>query len=121
MRRSGRVMVIGLLASLALAPAADATATAAAEGIGGQGPCCFTNPRFNGVCQVEPAGDETCASILGYLNNPNSVGKNYCGNTPVRGGWAQVDCTRQSTGSSPGSAPACDAPDSGHLAGDGAL
>jgi hypothetical protein len=55
-------------------------------------PCCFTNPRFTGVCQVTPGGDETCASILGYLNNPNSVGRAYCGNTKVRGGWAQVDC-----------------------------
>ncbi len=55
-------------------------------------PCCFSNPRFTGVCQVTPGSDESCSSILGYLNNPNSVGRAYCGNTKVRGGWAQSDC-----------------------------
>ncbi len=55
-------------------------------------PCCFTNPRFTGICQVTPGSDESCSSILGYLNNPNSVGRAYCGNTKVRGGWAQTDC-----------------------------
>ncbi|MCP4902801.1 MAG: hypothetical protein GY906_38050 [bacterium] len=54
--------------------------------------CCYTNPRYSGVCQVSPLGDETCSSILGYLNNQMSVGKAYCGGTKVRGGWAQVSC-----------------------------
>jgi hypothetical protein len=121
MNRTNRLLTFALLASLALALAADLNASEPADGIGGAGSCCFTNPRFNGVCQVVPAGDETCASILGYLNNPNSVGKTYCGNTQVRGGWAQIDCTQQSARSSSASAPACDAPDAGHLAGDGAL
>ena len=58
----------------------------------GQAPCCFENPRFSGTCQVTPGEDESCGSILGYLNNPNSVGKTYCGNTKVRGGWTQVSC-----------------------------
>ena len=58
----------------------------------GQAPCCFDNPRFSGTCQVTPGEDESCSSILGYLNNPNSVGKTYCGNTKVRGGWTQVSC-----------------------------
>lgn len=57
-----------------------------------QAPCCFENPRFSGTCQVTPAPEETCGDILGYLNNPNSVGKNYCGNTKVRGGWSSVSC-----------------------------
>ncbi len=57
-----------------------------------QTPCCFENPRFSGACEVTPGEDESCGSILGYLNNPNSVGKNYCGNTKVRGGWSQVTC-----------------------------
>jgi hypothetical protein len=57
-----------------------------------QDPCCFENPRYTGTCQVTPGPDESCADILAYLNNPNSVGKAYCGNTKVRGGWAQVDC-----------------------------
>jgi hypothetical protein len=37
-------------------------------------------------------GDETCASILEYLNNPRSVGKTYCNSTDVRGGWEPVVC-----------------------------
>ena len=41
---------------------------------------------------MEPAKDETCASILGYLNNPMSQGKSYCGNTTLRGGWTSVAC-----------------------------
>jgi hypothetical protein len=57
-----------------------------------QEPCCFTNPRFTGTCQVVPGPEESCGDILAYLNNPNSVGKSYCGNTKVRGGWAQVSC-----------------------------
>ena len=57
-----------------------------------QAPCCFESPRFSGTCQVTPGPDEGCGDILGYLNNPNSVGKNYCGNTKVRGGWTQVSC-----------------------------
>jgi hypothetical protein len=57
-----------------------------------QSSCCFENPRFTGTCAVTPGEDESCGSILGYLNNPNSVGKMYCGNTKVRGGWTQVSC-----------------------------
>ena len=57
-----------------------------------QSSCCFENPRFTGTCEVTPGEDESCGSILGYLNNPNSVGKMYCGNTKVRGGWTQVSC-----------------------------
>jgi hypothetical protein len=57
-----------------------------------QEPCCFENPRYSGTCQVTPGPDEGCADILAYLNNPNSVGKSYCGNTKVRGGWTEVDC-----------------------------
>ena len=51
--------------------------------------CCFTNPAFTGVCQVTPQEGETCKSILDYLNTPNSVGKSYCGETNIRGGWQQ--------------------------------
>jgi hypothetical protein len=58
-----------------------------------QEPCCFENPRYSGTCQVTPGPEESCADILAYLNNPNSVGKSYCGNTKVRGGWTEVDCS----------------------------
>ena len=55
-------------------------------------PCCFQNPRYVGSCQVQPGKDETCASILEYLNNPQSAGKPYCNSTAVRGGWKIVPC-----------------------------
>ncbi len=55
-------------------------------------PCCFTNDRYTGVCRVIPGQNETCESILNYLNNPNSTGKNYCESTAIRGGWSKVKC-----------------------------
>jgi hypothetical protein len=58
-------------------------------------PCCFANPQYAGVCAVEPVEGETCKSILDYLNNPQSQGKSYCGNTNVRGGWKQVACEKK--------------------------
>jgi hypothetical protein len=64
--------------------------------------CCFTNPGYAGVCQVQPAADETCASILAYLNNPASSGKGYCNSTDVRGGWTRVTC-KPSKKQAPGS------------------
>jgi len=57
-----------------------------------QAPCCFTNQRYSGVCEVVPEGDETCSSILAYLNNPMSTGKLYCGATDIRGEWKLVSC-----------------------------
>jgi hypothetical protein len=57
--------------------------------------CCFTNPKYAGVCEVTPGEDETCSSILEYLNNPNSVGKSYC-STNMRGGWQEADCGAES-------------------------
>jgi hypothetical protein len=54
--------------------------------------CCFTNPQYSGVCQVEPAKGESCDSILAYLNQPGATGKTYCSNTDVRGGWQRVSC-----------------------------
>ena len=57
--------------------------------------CCFKNPAYSGVCRVVPAEDETCASILAYLNNPMAQGKSYCGGTKVRQGWTLVDCEEE--------------------------
>jgi hypothetical protein len=54
--------------------------------------CCFTNPHYSGTCEVQPAKDESCSQILGYLNNPMSQGKSYCGSTTIRGGWQSVAC-----------------------------
>ena len=57
--------------------------------------CCFTNAGYSGVCEIQPAKDETCATILAYLNNPMAQGKNYCGSTQVRSGWKSVACERK--------------------------
>jgi hypothetical protein len=81
----GAAAVVAVIATLVV-PGLTQEVSAADES------CCFTNPRFTGVCKVTPGEDESCSSILGYLNNPNSTGKAYCGGTPVRGGWQQVAC-----------------------------
>jgi hypothetical protein len=81
----GAAAIVAVIAMLVV-PGLTQEASAAEE------KCCFANPRFTGICQVTPAEGESCASILGYLNNPNSTGKAYCGGTPVRGGWKQVSC-----------------------------
>jgi hypothetical protein len=54
--------------------------------------CCYVNPSYSGICVVEPAPGETCASILEYLNSAGTVGKTYCDNTAIRGNWKQVQC-----------------------------
>jgi S1-C subfamily serine protease len=36
--------------------------------------------------------DETCNSILAYLNNQMSHGRSYCGFTNIRGGWRVSSC-----------------------------
>lgn len=59
--------------------------------------CCFENTGYAGVCVVQPAERETCASILDYLNNPSSSGKSYCGFTEIRGGWKQISCQEETT------------------------
>jgi len=93
-----------LLLVTAFAPMAPLQAEAppvAAVAVRAQEPhpskCCFANPSFAGTCEVEPAKDESCASILGYLNNPMSQGKSYCGNTTLRGGWTSVACEPKTT------------------------
>lgn len=81
------------------------------------GPCCFANPAYNGICVVKPGDQETCKSVLEYLNNPNSSGKTYCGGTTIRGGWKEVKCPqtadpKRSRNSliDPLSGPSCPAP-----------
>ena len=85
-----------IASSLFVAAMACGTASAAADQP--QQPCCFTNPRYSGVCREVPAEDETCAGILDYLNNANAVGKAYCDNSSVRGGWQQVPCEAPAEG-----------------------
>ena len=80
-----RAVVLMILAGAALTSATRSTTDEKEK-------CCFTNPQYSGVCQVQPAAGETCASILAYLNHPGATGKGYCNNTDIRGGWKQVSC-----------------------------
>ena len=87
--------LVTFAAAMALAVAATIPVlaeTPAAETSTGGDKCCFSNPRYSGMCEVTTGPDETCSDVLAYLNNQASVGKTYCGNTKVRGGWAQVEC-----------------------------
>ncbi len=89
--------VAGLLLVASIAPAERQAAptTPGCTAVAADEPrpaCCFQNPRYVGICQVQPGTDETCASILQYLNNPQSAGKQYCNSTAVRGGWKTVPC-----------------------------
>lgn len=106
-RRAGLGAVVLLLAGALSARAADpagpraACTVASAPSADSHPLCCFTNRAFVGVCSVQPGEKESCASILEYLNDPQSQGKDYCGNTTIRGGWAQVDCETKSTAARP--------------------
>ncbi len=92
-----------LVALIVVAVAPIFAETPAAETTIGDDNCCFTNPRYSGTCEVTTGPDETCADVLAYLNNQASVGKTYCGNTKVRGGWAEIECEGVSTGCTPAS------------------
>jgi hypothetical protein len=95
LRTAGAVAAVLLLAAALGLFAVATTLPVAAQSPGAQDPrphCCYTNPAYAGTCEVAPARDETCATILEYLNNPRSQGKSYCGSTSIRGGWKQVPC-----------------------------
>jgi hypothetical protein len=83
-----RIAMLGAVLGLLLATRPDASVADERT----KGPCCFSNPRYSGLCQVDPAEGETCSSILAYLNNPSSTGKSYCSSTDIRGGWARAKC-----------------------------
>jgi hypothetical protein len=83
-----RLAFLSLAAALLLATAAQKPTP--------RPPCCFTHRSHAGVCKVQPARDETCASILAYLNDPRSQGKAYCSSTTLRGGWEEVACDARS-------------------------
>lgn len=82
-------VLIVLTATMVAPTGAEPPATETAIG---NDTCCFSNPRYSGTCQVTTGPDESCSDVLAYLNNQASVGKTYCGNTKVRGGWAQIEC-----------------------------
>lgn len=92
MNRITRLVSLAALITLAATAAATVGAGELATNTGGNENCCFTNPRYSGVCEVTTGPDETCSDVVAYLNNQESVGKTYCGNTTIRGGWAQVEC-----------------------------
>jgi hypothetical protein len=98
MNRAHGIFVITICSLFAAGMVAAAETEVTETAVGAEA-CCFENPRFSGTCQVTPGPEETCGDILAYLNNPNSVGKAYCGNTKVRGGWAQVNCEGSSSAS----------------------
>jgi hypothetical protein len=90
--KTAKTMILAIFCALCMSAVVNATESDEVSTTAQQEPCCFTNPRFTGTCQVVPGPDESCGDILAYLNNPNSVGKSYCGNTKVRGGWSQASC-----------------------------
>jgi uncharacterized protein (TIGR02246 family) len=63
--------------------------------------CCLNNFRYAGGCMVIVRGQETCQDVLAYLNNFNSVGKYYCDNTTIRGGWSLSDCGNPAMNTNP--------------------
>jgi hypothetical protein len=107
MSRKTRMSSIPILIALSVVAVAPVLAgTPAVETTIGNDRCCFNNPRFSGTCEVTTGPDESCADVLAYLNNQASVGKTYCGNTKVRGGWAQIECEGASTMCTPASSTA---------------
>jgi hypothetical protein len=85
-----RKRILACAAVLALAGGGGGSAARAADPK--RPSCCYTNARYSGICSVDPGEGESCATILGYLNNPSSQGKSYCGNTSIRGGWEPKAC-----------------------------
>jgi uncharacterized protein (TIGR02246 family) len=67
--------------------------------------CCFNNFRYSGGCMVVTGGNETCGDVLAYLNDFNSVGKYYCDNTTIRGGWSLSDCGDPAVNTQPNITP----------------
>jgi uncharacterized protein (TIGR02246 family) len=67
--------------------------------------CCFNNFRYSGGCMVVTGGDETCGDVLAYLNDFNSVGRYYCDNTMIRGGWSLSDCGNPAMNTQPNVIP----------------
>ena len=59
-----------------------------------ESPCCFAREGYQGICTVTPGEEETCASILEYMNTPGTAGKTYCGGSKLRGGWEKVECPK---------------------------
>jgi hypothetical protein len=87
-RRAAGIGVVLLLA--AVVASAQTISGQAQRGQGGV--CCLTNFRFTGPCEVTVGAGESCSDVLAYLNNFQAAGRQYCGNTIIRGGWTLVRC-----------------------------
>ncbi|PWB70608.1 MAG: hypothetical protein C3F15_13615 [Holophagae bacterium] len=88
---SGRAAATAVVFVLAAATAAAQTFSGQVQR-GGSDVCCLTNFRFTGPCEVTIGAGESCSDVLAYLNNFQAAGRQYCGNTIIRGGWTQVRC-----------------------------
>ena len=81
-----------------------AAAVVSAQTISGQvqkgdgGRCCLTNFRYSGICEVSVGSGESCGDVLSYLNNFQSAGRQYCGNSIIRGGWTLTRCDAPGSG-----------------------
>jgi hypothetical protein len=81
-----------------------AAAVASAQTISGQvergdgGRCCLTNFRYSGTCEVTVGAGQECGDVLSYLNNFQSAGQPYCGNSIIRGGWTLARCDAPGSG-----------------------
>jgi hypothetical protein len=89
---SGRAAAVSVVLVLAAATAAAQVVSGQVQQGGGSNVCCLTNFRFTGPCEVTVGAGESCSDVLAYLNNFQAAGRQYCGNTIIRGGWTQVRC-----------------------------
>jgi hypothetical protein len=97
----GTVAGVALLASMVGGPASNAGAqnrSGSVQQANRTDRCCYNNFRFSGTCVVTIGERETCSDPLAYLNNFQSVGRQYCGNTTIRGGWSLVSCDSATAG-----------------------
>jgi hypothetical protein len=88
---SRRAIGVGVVFVLAAATATAQTFSGQVQR-GGSDVCCLTNFRFTGPCEVTAGAGESCSDVLAYLNNFQAAGRQYCGNTIIRGGWTLVRC-----------------------------
>jgi len=95
------LLTSSILALLALGSTSSTAISVQDESAEPEAACCFSNPAYSGICEVQPAEGESCVSILEYLNNPMAQGKDYCGGTHIRGGWTQVECEEKESSTRP--------------------